>query len=208
MNFPIRMIPRGEPLHSMRWASPALALALTVVSGFLIFAALGQNPFTALRTFFIEPLIGLRGWSELAVKATPLLLCSAGLVVCFRANVWNIGAEGQLVAGALAGGLAALSCGPETGRWYVIVVLAASAAGGAFWGSFTALLRHRFHANEILVSLMLVCRILQLVLSAKHLGYFFRSLIGKPLGHSRAINALQVSNGQYTFHDRRIRSKH
>lgn len=156
MNFPIRMIPRGEPRHSMRWASPALALALTVVSGFLIFAALGQNPFTALRTFFIEPLIGLRGWSELAVKATPLLLCSAGLVVCFRANVWNIGAEGQLVAGALAGGLAALSCGPETGRWYVIVVLAASAAGGAFWGSFTALLRHRFHANEILVSLMLV----------------------------------------------------
>lgn len=87
---------------------------------------------------------------------TPLLLCAAGLVVCFKANVWNIGAEGQLIAGAITGGVVALACDPSWGRWYVVLVMLASAVGGAVWGGFTALLRHRFHANEILVSLMLV----------------------------------------------------
>lgn len=156
MRCPVALEPRTEHTRSLRWLSPLAALLLTAAAGGLIFAALGRNPAEALYTFFIVPLSSARGWAEIGVKMTPLLLCAAGLVVCFRANVWNIGAEGQLIAGALAGGAAALAAGPETGHWYVIAVLAASAAGGALWGAVTALLRHRFHANEILVSLMLV----------------------------------------------------
>jgi ABC-type uncharacterized transport system permease subunit len=156
MNFPIAMTSRQEPARSLRWLSPALALLLTVVAGAVIFAALGKDPVEALVTFFISPLDSLSGWAEVCVKMTPLLLCSVGLVVCFRANVWNIGAEGQLVAGAIAGGAVALMCNDTTGSWFVVLVMLASALGGALWGAITALLRHKFHANEILVSLMLV----------------------------------------------------
>ena len=155
MNFPIAMTSRQEPARSLRWLSPALALLLTVVAGAVIFAALGKDPVEALVTFFISPLDSLSGWAEVCVKMTPLLLCSVGLVVCFRANVWNIGAEGQLVAGAIAGGAVALMCNDTTGSWFVVLVMLASALGGALWGAITALLRHKFHANEILVSLML-----------------------------------------------------
>lgn len=156
MQFPVAMTSRAEPARSLRWFSPIAALILTVVTGGIIFAALGQDPVKALYTFFVAPLDSLRGWSEVAIKMTPLLLCAVGLVVCFRANVWNIGAEGQLVAGAIAGGAVALLADSSTGAWFVIPVMLASAAGGALWGAFTALLRHKFHANEILVSLMLV----------------------------------------------------
>ena len=156
MNFPISMTPRQTPAKSLAWISPIIAIVLTIATGFVLFAALGQDPFTALKTFFISPLDSLRGWTEVGVKMTPLLLCAVGLVVCFKSNVWNIGAEGQLIAGAIAGGIAALACPAGAGGWYFIVVILASAAGGALWGAVTALLRHKFHANEILVSLMLV----------------------------------------------------
>ena len=150
MNFPIAMTSRQEPARSLRWLSPALALLLTVVAGAVIFAALGKDPVEALVTFFISPLDSLSGWAEVCVKMTPLLLCSVGLVVCFRANVWNIGAEGQLVAGAIAGGAVALMCNDTTGPWFVVLVMLASALGGALWGAITALLRHKFHALSLI----------------------------------------------------------
>lgn len=156
MQFPLRLVQRSEAARHLSWFSPLIAIVLTVLTGGIIFAVLGQDPVRALSTFFIAPLDNMRGWSELGVKMTPLLLCSIGLVVCFRANVWNIGAEGQLIAGALAGGTVALMADSQTGASFVLLVMLASALGGAVWASFTALLRHRFHANEILVSLMLV----------------------------------------------------
>lgn len=156
MHSPIQLVARPEPAATFRWWSPVFALILTVISGGIIFAALGQDPLVALQTFFIRPLNGLRGWTEIAVKMTPLLLCSIGLIVCFRANIWNIGAEGQLVVGALVGGMIALQADGSMGPGYVVLVILASIVGGALWGAITALLRHRFHANEILVSLMLV----------------------------------------------------
>jgi ABC-type uncharacterized transport system permease subunit len=92
------------------------------------------------------------------VKATPLMLIALGLAVCFRSNVWNIGAEGQFVIGAMAP--VAWRCwpGPSTAwmRWIVVAILLAGVLGGMAWAGITALLRDRFNANEILVSLMLV----------------------------------------------------
>jgi simple sugar transport system permease protein len=101
--------------------------------------------------------------SEVLLKATPLVLCGVGLALCFRANVWNIGAEGQLIAGAIAGGGVALLATRDSGAMW-IAVLVASALGGMLWAALTAVLRDRFNANEILVSLMLVY-VVQLLLS-------------------------------------------
>jgi simple sugar transport system permease protein len=118
--------------------------------------ALGKDPVKGLQVFFWEPIKSPYALSELMVKATPLLIIALGLAVCFRSNVWNIGAEGQYVMGAVAAGGVALLAGKTTGPWIVVVILAAGVLGGMAWASITAFLRDRFNANEILVSLMLV----------------------------------------------------
>ena len=156
MQFPIRLTVRSEPSKTMRWLSPVAALVLTVLVGAALFAFLGKDPMSSLYVFLVAPLENLRGWCEVGVKMTPLLLCAAGLTLCYRANIWNIGAEGQLVMGAVAGTWAALQCPPDAGMWYLVPVLLAGVAGGALWGGLTALLKDKFNANEILVSLMLV----------------------------------------------------
>ena len=140
----------------MSFASPLIALAITVAVGTLLFMLLGKDPLRGLQVFFVEPLKGWYGVSELAMKATPLLLIALGLAVCFRSNVWNIGAEGQFILGAIAASGVAMGADAATGRWIVAVVLLAGVLGGMAWAALVALLRDRFNANEILVSLMLV----------------------------------------------------
>ena len=152
----IKLETRPQPSQAFALASPLIALAITVVIGVIMFALLGKDPVKGLQVFFYEPIKSAYAWSELSVKATPLILIALGLAVCFRSNVWNIGAEGQFVVGALAAGWVAMQAGPETGRWIVVAVLVAGMLGGMVWSGIVALLRDRFNANEILVSLMLV----------------------------------------------------
>jgi simple sugar transport system permease protein len=152
----IRLEARPQPSKAMSLASPVLALAITVIIGVILFAVLGKDPLRGLQVFFVEPVKNAYALSELAVKATPLVLIALGLAVCFRSNVWNIGAEGQFVLGALASGWVAMQAGPDTGRWIVAAILVAGVLGGMAWAAIVALLRDRFNANEILVSLMLV----------------------------------------------------
>jgi simple sugar transport system permease protein len=140
----------------MSFASPVIALTITVLIGICLFLLLGKDPLRGLQVFFVEPIKSAYALSELAVKATPLVLIALGLAVCFRSNVWNIGAEGQFVLGAIFGGGVAMQATPETGRWIVLAVLLAGILGGMLWAGIVALLRDRFNANEILVSLMLV----------------------------------------------------
>ena len=148
----------ARPQASRLWtyASPLLALALTVVLGVVLFLALGKDPVRALQMFFWEPIKSGYALGALMVKATPLLLIALGLAVCFRSNVWNIGAEGQFVIGAVCASGMALLAGKDTGRWIVLAVILAGVLGGMLWAGLTALLRDRFNASEILVSLMLV----------------------------------------------------
>jgi general nucleoside transport system permease protein len=164
LNVPISLVPRGAPSRLWTWASPLVALLLTVACGMLLFGLLGRSPWQAVSMFFVEPLSSRRAVAEVLLKATPLVLCAAGLALCFRANVWNIGAEGQLILGGIAGGAVALAAGSGAGGWTVAAVIVAAAAGGMAWASITAWLRDRFYANEILVSLMLVY-VAQLLLS-------------------------------------------
>lgn len=147
---------RPQPSKLMSMASPLLALAVTVVIGTILFALLGKDPARGLYIFLIEPIKSLYALNELAIKATPLLLIALGLAVCFRSNVWNIGAEGQYILGAIFASGVAMQAGPATGGWFVILVLVAGVVGGMVWAGIVALLRDRFNANEILVSLMLV----------------------------------------------------
>ncbi len=148
----------ARPHASTFWgyASPVLALLLTVLVGVALFLALGKDPVRGLQMFFWEPVKSAYALGELMVKATPLLVIALGLGVCYRSNVWNIGAEGQFVMGAVAAGGVALLADKETGRWIVLAIILAGILGGMIWSGLVALLRDKFNANEILVSLMLV----------------------------------------------------
>jgi ABC-type uncharacterized transport system permease subunit len=154
----LRLEVRPNPSALMSWLSPVLAVLLTVLCGVVLFVALGKDPVAGLAVFFLEPVKDLHGWSEVGVKVAPLLLIAVGLAICFRANVFNIGAEGQLVVGAITGGAAALffDDGDNGGATLIATVLVAGMLGGMAWASITAFLRDRFNTNEILVSLMLV----------------------------------------------------
>ncbi len=139
----------------MTYLSPLLALVLTLVTGALLFTLLGQPPLHSLYTFFIAPLSDLYGLSELAVKVTPLLLCALGLTLCFKAKIWNIGAEGQFVFGALVGGAVSLQLASFEGFWVLPVILLSGMLAGMAWAALAAWLLTRFNANEILTTIML-----------------------------------------------------
>jgi simple sugar transport system permease protein len=151
----LRLEPRGETSQIMVWATPVIAVALTLLAGAILFALLGVDPVAALTMFFVTPLTSAWGLTELAVKATPLALIAVGLALGFRANVWNIGAEGQLTMGAVAAGGLALAFWGDEGWFLLPLMVLAGIAGGMAWGAIPAFLRTRFNANEILVSLML-----------------------------------------------------
>ncbi len=152
----LKLEARPQPSQAMTIASPMIALAITVLLGVLLFVALGKDPLRGLQMFFVEPIRSGYAWSEIAIKATPLALIALGLSICYRSNVWNIGAEGQFILGAIFAGGVAMLAGPQSSRWIVLAILAAGALGGMVWAGIVALLRDRFNASEILVSLMLV----------------------------------------------------
>jgi simple sugar transport system permease protein len=159
----LKLEPRPQPSALWSYASPLLALAITVLLGVALFVALGKDPVRGLQVFFWEPIKSGHALSELMVKATPLLIIALGLAVCFRSNVWNIGAEGQFVVGAIAAGGVALLADAHSSRWVVAIILVAGVLGGMAWAAVTAWLRDRFNASEILVSLMLVYVAVQLL---------------------------------------------
>ncbi|WP_235914087.1 ABC transporter permease [Curvivirga aplysinae] len=159
----LKLESRGEANRNMVYLTPVLAVILTLITGFFLFLAMGHDPFEALYTFFIYPISNSYGISELLVKATPIILCAIGLSMGFRANVWNIGAEGQLTLGAIFGGTVALMFYEQEG-WYIIpLMMVAGVVGGALWAAIPAFLKTRFNANEILVSLMLTYVAFQLL---------------------------------------------
>ncbi|WP_191083236.1 ABC transporter permease [Roseococcus microcysteis] len=148
---------RAETPWALTLASPVLAVGLTLVSAVLVFLAMGRDPLEALFVYFVMPVSDLWGLQEVAVKATPLVLIAVGLALCYRSNNWNIGAEGQFLMGAMAGGwLAVATHGAGAGAWVLPAMLVMGALGGALFALIPALLKTRFGANEILTSLMLV----------------------------------------------------
>ena len=151
----MRIEARTEISRPMIYAAPVLAVVMTMIAGLALFKLMGHNPFQALHTFFVQPISSVDGWTELCVKGTPLILIGIGLSFGFRAGVWNIGAEGQLTIGALAGSAIALAYYDVESPFLLPAMFVAAIIGGMAWGAIPALLKTRFNANEILTSLML-----------------------------------------------------
>jgi simple sugar transport system permease protein len=151
----IDLVPRGRASTFWSVASPVLAITLTVLATGFVFAALGRPPVEAVRTFLVAPLVDPGGLAGIAVKAAPLIMMGAGLAVCYRANVWNIGAEGQFTLGAIFAGALALAA-PDAPFWLLYpAMMIAGALGGMALGGLVAWLRTSLNVNEILSSLML-----------------------------------------------------
>lgn len=147
---------RSEHSAKMALLSPVIALCLTVIAGGIIFALCGLNPFEALYVYFVEPLTDPWAREQLIAKAAPLVLIGAGLAVCYSANVWNIGAEGQFIVGALLAGMIPVFFTSWQTPEVMLVMLLLGMLGGMAWALVPALLKTRFSTNEILTSLMLV----------------------------------------------------
>lgn len=147
--------PRAQPSQLMRWTAPLIAIGATLLTGSLLFWALDKSPLASFYVFFIEPLTSSYGWSELLIKACPLILIAQGLAIGFKARIYNIGAEGQLIVGALFGGGVAIWLDGSPSPWVIPTMVVAGAIGGALWGAIPALLKTRFNAEETLTTLML-----------------------------------------------------
>jgi simple sugar transport system permease protein len=148
---------RVERSTAIAIASPLIAIALTLVTAAILFAIMGKNPIVALDVYFMEPLTDPYSLEEIAIKATPLVMIAVGLSLCYIANVWNIGAEGQFIVGAVCGSwLAVRTNGTDVGPWLLPVMLVLGAIGGALYALIPAICRVYFGASEILTSLMLV----------------------------------------------------
>ena len=151
---------RPQPSRFWVVGAPVLAVVLTMIAGGIMFAALGKNPVEAIRIIVWDPLFSERfaGFSrpQLLVKAGPLILIAIGLSLGFRAGIWNIGAEGQYIVGALFGAAFGLAFWPSEHPLIFPGMIAAGLLGGFLWAMIPALLRVYARTNEILVSLLLV----------------------------------------------------
>src|SRR5437660_11054963 len=148
---------RAERSNTIALVSPLIAIALTIVTLIILFAVLGKKPIAALGVYFIDPLTDSYSLQEIAVKATPLVMIATGLWLCYLANAWNSGAEGQFLSGAVAGSwIAVKTQGTDAGYWVLPAMRVLAASAGALYALIPAICKVRFGASEILTSLMLV----------------------------------------------------
>ena len=174
----IELIKRPQHSTFFLLVSPFIALGLTLIVGAILFAALGKPPLSALHVYFIEPLTEVWSLHELAIKAGPLIPIAVGLAVCYRSNNWNIGAEGQFIAGGILGSAIPILF-PGFQNWATLpLMLIFGMAGGALYGGIPAFLKVRFNANEILTSLMLV------YVAQLFLDWLVRGVWRDPEGHA------------------------
>jgi ABC-type uncharacterized transport system permease subunit len=152
----LELVRRPEPSKAMTLLSPLIAVALTVATGFAIFSAFGVDPFRGLYVFFVEPLTEMWSVEELVIKTIPIVLIAIGLSICYLSNNWNIGAEGQFIAGAIFGSVPPIFFPEWDGATVLPVMILLGIMGGMLYAAIPALLKVRFGANEILTSLMLV----------------------------------------------------
>jgi ABC-type uncharacterized transport system permease subunit len=155
----IALVKRPEPSRAFSLAAPLLAVLATMIFGGLLFAVLGKDPLEAIRTIFWEPLFGEFAFfyrPQLLIKGAPLVLIAIGLSLGFKAGIWNIGAEGQYIMGALFGAGIGLAFYPMESALIFPLMVLAGAFGGWIWAMIPAVLKVKFGTNEILVSLMLV----------------------------------------------------
>ncbi|MCD2469961.1 ABC transporter permease [Jiella sp. MQZ9-1] len=184
----VKLEPRRQQSRAMAIAAPVIAVALTLFAGALLFTLLGHDGLAAVNEIFVKPLFNPYRWQDLLVKASPLVMIATGLAIGFRANVWNIGAEGQYVLGGLAGTGVALATLNMSGGWILPVMLVCGVLGGMVWAAIPALLKTKLGVNEILSSLMLNYVAIQL------LYYLMRGPWKDPMGFNFPQTAMFSSD--------------
>jgi ABC-type uncharacterized transport system permease subunit len=185
----VRLERRPQQSRTMAILSPVIAMALSITTFFIIFVIMKVDPFGALYVYFIEKLTAWWSIQDLIVKMTPLVLIAVGLAICYRSNTWNIGAEGQFAAGAIAGSVLPIFFPDWQGPVVVTLMLLMGILGGMVYGAIPAVLKIRFGANEILTSLMLV------YIAGFLLDYLARGPWRNPAGFNFP-NSRQFSDGQ------------
>ncbi len=173
-----RLEKRPQPSRLMLYLAPVLAVLLTMVVGAILFSSLGYDGIGAVLEIFTKPLTNPLKWQDLGVKAAPLIIIAVGLSICYRANVWNIGAEGQYVAGALGGTAVALLTMKMQGPWILPTMIVCGILAGMALAAIPAWLKTQLDVNEILTTLMLNYAVVQL------LYFLLRTSWKDPMGFS------------------------
>ncbi len=198
----VRLEKRPSPSKTWTYLTPIVAVVATMIAGGLMFAALGKDPVEAIRIIFWDPLFHEQFASfsrpQLLVKAAPLILIAIGLSLGFRAGIWNIGAEGQYIMGAIVGAGIGLAFYPLDSFLVFPLMVISGAIGGFLWAMIPGLLRVYFRTNEILVSLLLVY-VAEFILASMSLGLLrnpegagfpgSRNLKSYPAGHNAELIA-------------------
>lgn len=185
----IELTPRPNPTAVERSLAVIAATLLLFILGAVIVSIMGKSPADVFYAYVIYPLSDSWGIEQIILKATPLALIAIGIAYCARANLWNVGAEGQYTIGAILGGWVAVSTqGTDAGYWVLPLMLILGIIGGMLWGLIPAFLKTRFNVNEILSSLMLVYIAQQL------LDYLIRGAWKDPKGMNMPISAIFDSN--------------
>jgi simple sugar transport system permease protein len=151
----LKVQPRIESSKMMQWFSPLIAVALTLAVSSLMFISLDVSPIKAFEVFILQPFGDSYNIGELMVKVPPLMLCAVGLALCYRANMWNIGAEGQLLIGGVAASAIAVQAGEDAGLAFQLAVIGAGIFAGMLWAAIPTLLYRLFSTNIILTTIML-----------------------------------------------------
>lgn len=163
LSFLPNLVKREQASLKATLLAPPLALLAAVILNVGLYVLMGRSPTAVVYAMLLEPFISWTSFSEVLLKTGPLLLIAQGLAIGFRAKVFNIGAEGQFILGAIFASAIPVWFPMATGFWIWPLMLVLGAIGGALWASITAFWRTRLNASEILVSLMLSLVALQLL---------------------------------------------
>jgi ABC-type uncharacterized transport system permease subunit len=174
----IRLEKRLTPSRFMQVATPVASVLLTMALGAIIFQLIGFDGPRAIYETFITPVVAAHKWQDVLTKAAPLIIIALGLSLGNQAKVWNIGAEGQYIVGALGGAGVAFALPDAQGFWVLPLMIAAGIAGGMAWAAIPAFLKTRYRVSEVLSTLMLVYVALQV------LNYLVAGPWKDPNGHN------------------------
>lgn len=151
----LKLEEKPSPSLLMKILAPIVAILMAFAVGAVLIYWAGADPLEGYKSFFYGAFGSIHNISETIVKATPLLVVSLAICVAFRCKVWNIGAEGQLIMGAIIATLIGIGLTGIPAALLILFIFAASFFGGALWGAIPGLLKAKLGVNEIIVTIMM-----------------------------------------------------
>jgi general nucleoside transport system permease protein len=151
----IKLERRPKPSRMMLVFTPVASVIVTMLIGMVVFDLMGIDGARAVKDIFLSPLLLSYKWQDVALKAAPLIIIALGLSVGNRAQIWNIGAEGQYIVGALASAGIGIAAAGQGGFFIITAMLLGGSVFGALYALIPAMLKTKWDVNEILSSLML-----------------------------------------------------